>query len=68
MRLTLETEQEDDGRWLAEVPEIAGAMAYGATRSAAMARAEALALRALAERLEHDEAKPISIQFFVAAE
>jgi len=52
MHWTLETEQEDDGRWLAEVPEIPGALAYGATRAIAMAKAEALALRVLAERLE----------------
>jgi predicted RNase H-like HicB family nuclease len=53
MKLTLETEQETDGRWLAEVPEVPGAMAYGATRAAAMAKA--LALRAIAERLDNDE-------------
>jgi predicted RNase H-like HicB family nuclease len=47
MQLTLETEQESDGRWLAEVPEIPGALAYGETRDAAMAKAEALALRVL---------------------
>lgn len=58
MQLTLETEQETDGRWLAEVPELAGVMAYGPTRAAAMAKAEALAFRVLAERLEHDEARP----------
>ena len=68
MQLTLETEQESDGRWLAEVPEIAGAMAYGPTRAAAMAKAEALALRALAERLENDEASPMTIQLKFAAE
>ncbi len=68
MRLTLETEQETDGRWLAEVPELAGVMAYGPTRAAAMARAEALAFRVLAERLEHDEERPMPIQFLVAAE
>ena len=68
MQLTLETEQESDGRWLAEVPEIPGAMAYGDTRDLAMARAEALALRALAERLEHGEATPIAIHFSIAAE
>ena len=62
MQLTLETELESDGRWLAEVPEIPGALAYGATRAAAMAKAEALALRALAERLEHAEASPMAIQ------
>jgi predicted RNase H-like HicB family nuclease len=68
MQLTLETEQETDGRWLAEVPELAGVMAYGPTRAAAMAKAEALAFRVLAERLEHDEARPMPIQFRFAAE
>ncbi|MFZ2104747.1 MAG: type II toxin-antitoxin system HicB family antitoxin [Roseiarcus sp.] len=57
MQLTLETEQEPDGRWLAEVPELAGVMAYGETRNGAMARAKALAFRVLAERLEHGEAR-----------
>ncbi len=68
MQLTLETEQESDGRWLAEVPEIPGALAYGETRDAAMAKAEALALRVLAERLEYGEAAPMAIQFLLAAE
>jgi predicted RNase H-like HicB family nuclease len=68
MQLTLETEQETDGRWLAEVPELAGVMAYGPTRAAAMAKAEALAFRVLAERLEHDEADPMPISFSLAAE
>jgi predicted RNase H-like HicB family nuclease len=67
MQLTLEVEQEEDGRWIAEVPEIPGAMVYGPTRAAAMAKAEALALRALAERLEHGEATPMAFQFLVAA-
>ena len=68
MQLTLETEQETDGRWLAEVPELAGVMAYGETRNGAMARAEALAFRVLAERLEHGEAQPMSISLSIAAE
>jgi predicted RNase H-like HicB family nuclease len=68
MHLTLETEQETDGRWIAEVPELAGVLAYGATRGAAMVKAEALALRALAERLEHGEAQPMPISFAIAAE
>ena len=55
MDLTFETEQEDDGRWLAEVPEIAGVMAYGATQMEAIAKAEALAYRVLADRLQYDE-------------
>ena len=62
MNLTFETEQEDDGRWLAEVPEIAGVMAYGATKLEAMAKAEVLALRALAEQLEHGEVRPMDVQ------
>jgi predicted RNase H-like HicB family nuclease len=59
MKLTIETEREDDGRWIAEVPELPGVMAYGATRDEAMA--EALAFRVLAERLEHGEAEPMSM-------
>jgi predicted RNase H-like HicB family nuclease len=58
MTFRIEVEQETDGRWIAEVLELPGAMAYGATRDDAIARAKALALRALAERLEHGEAGP----------
>ena len=68
MNLTFETEQEDDGRWLAEVPELAGVMAYGATESEAIARAEALALRVLAEQLEQQESGPIDVRIVIAAE
>ena len=56
--MTIETEREADGRWLAEVLEIAGALTYGLTREQAIANAQALALRALAERLEHGEDVP----------
>ena len=56
--MTIETEREADGRWLAEVIEISGALAYGATREAAIAHAQALALCVLAERLEQGEAVP----------
>lgn len=57
MALTLEIEidREDDGRWIAEVPELSGVMAYGRTRDEAVARVQALALRVIAERLEHAE-------------
>jgi len=55
MRLTIETEREDDGRWLAEVPELPGVLAYGATHSQATAKAEALALRVLADRLDPND-------------
>ena len=66
MHFTIEHEQEDDGRWLAEVPELPGVLAYGATARQAMAKAQALALRVLAERLEHNEAGPESISIAVA--
>jgi predicted RNase H-like HicB family nuclease len=56
MHLRIETEREDDGRWIAEVPELPGVLAYGATADEASAKAEILALRVLAERLEHGEA------------
>ena len=52
---TIETEQEEDGRWIADVVEIPGAMAYGSTSHEAIARVQALALRVLAERLEQGE-------------
>jgi predicted RNase H-like HicB family nuclease len=48
----VEIEREDDGRWLVEIPELAGVMAYGATRDEAVTRAKALAFRVLADRLE----------------
>jgi predicted RNase H-like HicB family nuclease len=65
MNLTLECEQEEDGRWLAEVPQLAGVMAYGGSPAEAMAKAQALALRVLAERLENDEVAPVSINMVV---
>ena len=52
----IELDREDDGRWLAEIPDLPGTMCYGATRDQAIARVQALALRVLAERLEHAEA------------
>ena len=58
MNLRVEVEQEADGRWLAEVPELPGSLAYGVTQPDAIARVQALALRVLAERLEHGEAVP----------
>ena len=56
MRLTVETEREDDGRWIAEVIDMPGVLAYGATREEAVSHAQALALRVVADRLEHGEA------------
>lgn len=51
----IETEQETDGRWIAEVPALPGVMAYGETRQAAIERVQALSLRIIADRLEHGE-------------
>ncbi|MBK6729251.1 MAG: type II toxin-antitoxin system HicB family antitoxin [Xanthomonadales bacterium] len=69
MKFNIECERELDGRWLAEVTGLPGAMAYGTSADEAMGRAEALALRALAEQLEHGEVRAleISISLPVAA-
>lgn len=58
MYLTLELDREEDGRYIAEVPDLPGVLAYGSTEAEATARAQALALRVLADRLEHGEAVP----------
>ena len=67
MNFTLECEREDDGRWLAEILELPGVLAYGATQDEAMSRAEALALRVLAERLEQGEVRPTAIHIALPA-
>jgi len=67
MDFTLESEQETDGRWLAEVPELPGVLAYGTTKNEALSKAEALALRVLAERLEQQESPPQAIRIRLAA-
>jgi predicted RNase H-like HicB family nuclease len=54
----IEVEREDDGRWIAEVTALPGVMSYGDTREQAVTRVQALALRVLAERLEHGEPIP----------
>ena len=56
MTFTVELEREDDGRWIAEVPALSGVLCYGQDRNEAVARVQALALRVIAERLEHGEA------------
>lgn len=68
MRYTVETEQEADGRWIAEIIELPGVMKYGRSREEAIAQAEALALRVVAERIEHGEQpiEPIEITFAAA--
>lgn len=55
---TVEIEREDDGRWIGEVVDLPGVLAYGGTREEAVAKAKALAFRVLADRLEHGEAVP----------
>ena len=68
MRLKVEIEQEEDGRWIAEIPDLPGVLAYGASAAEARARAQALALRVVADRLEHGEAGPdfLDISFIAA--
>lgn len=67
MQLTLEIERELDGRWLAEVPELPGVLAYGISAEEAMSKAEVLALRVLADRIEHGEAAPVAINLVLPA-
>lgn len=62
MELRIEIDRESDGRWIAEVVDVPGAMAYGKTRKQAVARAEALALRIFADRLENGEPLPEGLQ------
>ena len=68
MTFTIEYEREDDGRWLAEVIELPGVLAYGQTSDEAIAKAQALALRVLADRLEHGDSAPqfVTISFAAA--
>ena len=58
MKLTIELDRESDGRWIAEVPDLPGVLAYGSTREEAIGRVQALSLRVLAERLDHGETVP----------
>ncbi len=55
MDFEIEVDQEDDGRWIADIPELPGVMVYGDSREEAIAKVKALALRVLADRLEHGE-------------
>ena len=69
LRYRVEIEQEDDGRYLAEVMELPGVMVYGESPEDALARAQALSLRVLADRVEHGEAPlgPVSLSFQTTA-
>ena len=64
VNLRIETDQEDDGRWIAEIPDLPGVMVYGTSRDEAVSRVKALALRALADRLENGEAIPQAADLF----
>jgi predicted RNase H-like HicB family nuclease len=68
MTFKVDVEQESDGRWIAEVLELPGVLAYGASANEAKAKVQALALRVVAERLEHGETGPdlLSISFAAA--
>jgi len=56
--MNIEIEREDDGRWIAEVTDLLGVMVYGQTRDEALAKVEALALRVIADRIDHGETSP----------
>ena len=64
--LTIEVEQEEDGRWIAEVTAVAGAMAYGTTEAEAWSRAAALACRVIADLIEHGEPFPEEARDLIA--
>jgi len=66
MEYKIETEREEDGRWIAEIPGLPGVLAYGTTEDEAMTRAEALALRVIADRLEMHECRPMPITISLA--
>ena len=65
MNFTIECEEEVDGRWIAEVPQLPGVLCYGQSADDAMAKAEVLALRAMAERLEQNESRPVEINISI---
>jgi predicted RNase H-like HicB family nuclease len=64
MNLLIEIDREEDGRWIGEILDLPGVMAYGETREQAIARVQALALRVIADRLEHGERVPALAQVF----
>jgi predicted RNase H-like HicB family nuclease len=68
MTFRVDVEEETDGRWIAEIVELSGVLAYGATRDDAVSKVQALALRVVADRLDHGEAGPdlLSIAFRAA--
>ena len=67
MQYTIEVAREEDGRWITEVPELPGVLSYGESREEAIIRAQALALRVMADRIEHGEDLPALSQVFAVA-
>jgi len=65
--MKIEIDREEDGRWIAEIPDLPGVMVYGASRDEAISKAEALALRVLADRLDHGEKIPELKEVFTIA-
>ena len=65
MNLAIELEQEDDGRWIAEIDELNGVMVYGETREEAIKKVKTLALRVIADRLENDESLPQQVESLI---
>jgi len=65
MNFVIECEQENDGRWIAELPQLTGVLAYGNSAEEAVSKAEVLALRVIAERLEHGESKAVDINISI---
>ena len=69
MRFKIETERETDGRWIAEIPQVPGALAYGITKEEAVRKAYAIALRSIADDVEHSQEDPpnsISLERHIA--
>ena len=64
--MNIEVEREEDGRWIAEIPDLPGVMVYGQSREEALSKIKALALRVLADRLEHGETVPELREVFAA--
>jgi predicted RNase H-like HicB family nuclease len=63
--MKIEIEREEDGRWIAEVFDLPGVLAYGKTREEAIAKVEALALRVIADRIDHEETIPELVEFAI---
>jgi predicted RNase H-like HicB family nuclease len=65
MNLAIELEQEDDGRWIAEIDELNGVLVYGETREEAIRKVKTLALRVVADRLENGESLPQQVESLI---